>query len=550
MNPAGDTADPYLRSEHIFPILSPDQADRVERYGRRTTLEENEVLFDRGDRLADFFLVREGRIGIFIAGENGSERLLTTHCAGQFTGELDHFSARALLVGARALTRTCVVRVGTEGFRQLMAAQPDLGEIIIRAFILRRMGFIHRAEGGIVLIGRPRERDTLRLERFSIRNGYPIRLIDADEAEACAPFVASLAGAESLPAVIFPDGKVMHNPSIMELADRLGLTTLLDPDDVWDVAIIGAGPAGLAAATYAASEGLRTIVIEMLAPGGQAGTSSRIENYLGFPTGITGQALAGRAQVQAQKFGARIAVSRRAVELDCSGSPLRVELEDGRIVSSRAVVVASGAQYRRLEVDDLDRFEGRGVHYAATPMEATLCRQEEVVVVGAGNSAGQAAVFLAGFAKHVHMIVRRDALGETMSEYLVQRILHSEHITLYLQSEISALAGDTALERVSWKSNADRSTKTVEAANLFVMIGAEPNTAWLEDCLPLDESGFVLTGASARSPYETSVPGVFAIGDVRSGSIKRVAAGVGEGSVVVQQVHHYFRNLQGLDREK
>ncbi len=548
MNPAGDTADPYLRSEHIFPILSQDQADRVERYGRRTTLEEGEVLFDRGDRLADFFLVREGRIGIFIAGENGSERLLTTHCAGQFTGELDHFSARALLVGARALTRTCVVRVGTEGFRQLMTAQPDVGEIIIRAFILRRMGFIHRAEGGIVLVGHPRESDTLRLERFSIRNGYPIRLIDADDAEAYAPFVAPLAGAQSLPAVVFPDGNVMHNPSIMDLADRLGLTTPLDPDDVWDVAIIGAGPAGLAAATYAASEGLRTIVIEMLAPGGQAGTSSRIENYLGFPTGITGQALAGRAQVQAQKFGARIAVSRRAVELDCSSSPLKVELEDGRFVSSRTVVVASGAQYRRLDVDDLHRFEGRGVHYAATPMEATLCKNENVVVVGAGNSAGQAAVFLAGFAKHVHMIVRRDALGETMSEYLVQRILHSEHITVYLQSEISALAGDTALERIVWMSNADGATTTVEAANLFVMIGAEPNTGWLEDCLPLDERGFVLTGATATSPYETSVPGVFAIGDVRSGSIKRVAAGVGEGSVVVQQVHRYFRTLQGLER--
>ncbi|MBX7489530.1 FAD-dependent oxidoreductase [Qipengyuania sp. GH25] len=548
MNPAGDTADPYLRSEHIFPILSQDQADRVERYGRRTTLEEGEVLFDRGDRLADFFLVREGRIGIFIAGEKGSERLLTTHCAGQFTGELDHFSARALLVGARALTRTCVVRVSTEGFRQLMTAQPDVGEIIIRAFILRRMGFIHRAEGGIVLVGHPRESDTLRLERFSIRNGYPIRLIDADDAAAYAPFVAPLAGAQSLPAVVFPDGNVMHNPSIMDLADRLGLTTPLDPDDVWDVAIIGAGPAGLAAATYAASEGLRTIVIEMLAPGGQAGTSSRIENYLGFPTGITGQALAGRAQVQAQKFGARIAVSRRAVKLDCSGSPLKVELEDGRVVSSRTVVVASGAQYRRLNVDDLDRFEGRGVHYAATPMEATLCRDEDVVVVGAGNSAGQAAVFLAGFAKHVHMIVRRDALGETMSEYLVQRILHSEHITLYLQSEISTLAGDTALERIVWMSNADGATTTVEAANLFVMIGAEPNTGWLEDCLPLDERGFVLTGATATSPYETSVPGVFAIGDVRSGSIKRVAASVGEGSVVVQQVHRYFRALQGLER--
>jgi thioredoxin reductase (NADPH) len=544
MTPTGDTADPYLRSAEIFPVLSTEQGDRIERYGQRTTLEQGEVLFDRGDRLADFFFVREGQIGIFIAGEGGTERLLTTHSAGQFTGELDHFSARALLVSARASARTCVVRLDTEGFRQMMAAQADIGEIVIRAFILRRMGFIHRAEGGIALVGRPRDANTLRLERFAIRNGYPIRLVDVDAAEEPAPFGVPIPRSGRLPVVVFPDGRKIRNPSLMDLADMLGLTTPLDPAEIWDVAIVGAGPAGLAAGTYAASEGLRTLVVETLAPGGQAGTSSRIENYLGFPTGITGQALAGRAQVQAQKFGARIAVSRSAVRLNCAHSPFKIELEDGRIVASRAVVVASGAQYRRLDVRNVDQFEGHGVHYAATPMEATLCRGEEVVVVGAGNSAGQAAVFLAGAAKRVHMIVRRDALGATMSDYLVQRIQHSDRITLYYHSEISALEGNGALEMVGWTSTANGSTTKVEAANLFVMIGAEPNTEWLNECLLLDDSGFVRTGAVASSPYEASVPGVFAIGDVRSGSIKRVAAGVGEGSVVMQQVHRHLQSFR------
>ena len=542
MNPAGDTADPYLRNDEIFPVLSAEQGDRVERYGRRTTLQKGEVLFDRGDRLADFFLVREGEIGIFIAGKGGSDRLLTTHGSGQFTGELDHFSARALLVGARALKRTCVVRLDTDGFHRMMASQPDIGEIVIRAFILRRMGFIHHSEGGIVLVGKPKDADTLRLERFAIRNGYPIKLVDVNVVEEVAPFRALISVAEGLPAVVFPDGHVMQNPTLIDLADTLGLTMPLDPDEVWDVAIVGAGPAGLAAATYAASEGLRTIVIETLAPGGQAGTSSRIENYLGFPTGITGQALAGRAQVQAQKFGARIAVSRKAVGLDCYALPYRIELEDGRIVAARSVVVASGAQYRRLGIDDLDRFEGHGVHYAATPMEATLCQDEEVVVVGAGNSAGQAAVFLGGVAKHVHMIVRRNALAATMSDYLVQRIQDSDRISLHYYSEVSALEGATSLERIAWISSDDGSSTTVQAGNLFVMIGAEPNIEWLKNCLPLDASAFIETGETATSPYETSVPGIFAIGDVRAGSIKRVAAGVGEGSVVIQQVHRYLQS--------
>lgn len=541
MSQPGQAADPYLRSADIFPVLSAEQGDRIERYGKRATLEEGEVLFDRGDRLADFFLVREGQIGIFIAGQGGAERLLTTHSAGQFTGELDHFSSRALLVGARALVRTCVVRLNTEGFRRMMAAQPDIGEIVIRAFILRRMGFIHRAEGGIALIGHPRDADTLRLERFAIRNGYPIKLVDMDVEEEFAPYRALVSPTDGLPAVVFPDNRIMRNPSIIELADTLGLTTPLDPDAVWDVAIVGAGPAGLAAATYAASEGLQTIVIEALAPGGQAGTSSRIENYLGFPTGITGQALAGRAQVQAQKFGAKIAVSRMATDLDCARSPYRITLEDGRIVAARSVVVASGAQYRRLGVEDLERFEGHGVHYAATPMEAALCRGEQVVVVGAGNSAGQAAVFLAGIAERVHMIVRRDNLAATMSDYLVQRIRHSERISLYHHSEICALEGEIALERISWSSAGTDAITTVEAGNLFVMIGAVPNTRWLRNCLPLDESGFIMAGKTAASPYETSIAGVFAIGDVRAGSIKRVAAGVGEGSVVIQQVHRFLQ---------
>jgi thioredoxin reductase (NADPH) len=348
-----------------------------------------------------------------------------------------------------------------------------------------------------------------------------------------------------LPVVIAPGEGVLHNPSNAELADALGLTEALDPNAIYDVAVVGAGPAGLAAAVYAASEGLRTIVVESLAPGGQAGTSSKIENYLGFPTGISGQALAGRAQVQAQKFGARLAISRSAVRLDCDRHPYGVGLEDGRTVAARAVVIASGARYRKLAVPDYARYEGKGIHYAATAMEAKLCAGEEVAVVGGGNSAGQAAVFLSRTVAHVHVVIRGAGLAATMSDYLVRRIAFSPRITVHPRTEITGLAGAAALRGVTWTDRDSGESETRPVGNLFVMIGAEPNTDWLDGCLALDDKGFIRTGQDAdgrplASPYGTTLPGIYAVGDVRSGSVKRVASGVGEGSVVIQAVHQFL----------
>jgi thioredoxin reductase (NADPH) len=338
---------------------------------------------------------------------------------------------------------------------------------------------------------------------------------------------------------------VLRNPSNAELADALGLTETLDPAKIYDVAVVGAGPAGLAAAVYAASEGLSIIVVESMAPGGQAGTSSKIENYLGFPTGISGQALAGRAQAQAQKFGARLAISRAVVSLDCGGTPYRLQLDDGQSLPARAVVVATGARYRKLDVPDYERFEGQGIHYAATGMEAQLCTGEEVIVVGGGNSAGQAAVFLSRTVAHVHILVRAPGLAATMSDYLVQRIASSPKITLHALTEITAVAGDEYLREVTWTNRDTGASETRRMSNVFVMIGAEPNSEWLGGCLDLDSKGFVQTGRDADgkalgSAFATTRAGIYAVGDVRSGSVKRVASGVGEGSVVVQAIHGFL----------
>jgi thioredoxin reductase (NADPH) len=338
---------------------------------------------------------------------------------------------------------------------------------------------------------------------------------------------------------------MLMNPTTAELADSLGLTESLEPGHVHDVAVVRAGPAGLAAAVYAASEGLDTIVIEGMAPGGQAGTSSKIENYLGFPTGISGQALAGRAQIQAQKFGARLAISRNVVRLHCASQPYQLELDDGQRVAARAVVIATGARYRKLDVPNYDRYEGQGIHYAATPMEGKLCTGEEVVVVGGGNSAGQAAVFLSRIAAHVHVLVRGTGLAATMSDYLIQRIQQSPRITLHTETQIVGLEGNDRLQQVTWSGRHDGSRETLAIANVFVMVGAEPNTDWLHDCLALDAKGFVSTGIDGEGMptsvlFATSMPGIFAVGDVRSGSVKRVASGVGEGSVVIQAVHKFL----------
>jgi thioredoxin reductase (NADPH) len=544
--PGLDPSDPYVRDAQTFPRLSPEMAERVAAYGAEERLPAGTLLFRRGDRSVDFFFVLEGSVEIFDLGPHGEPHVFTVHGERQFTGELDLFNDREILVSGRTGADSRVVRVKRADFRRMVSSEPDIGELIMRAFILRRVGLIRHMQGGVVLIGPGHAANTLRLQGFLMRNGYPHRLYDTEADPDAGGFLSCFKlTAELLPVVIAPGERVLRNPSNSALADALGLTETVDPQHVFDVVVVGAGPGGLAAAVYAASEGLETLVLESLAPGGQAGTSSKIENYLGFPTGISGQALAGRAQVQAQKFGARLLISRPVIGIDCQQRPYRLRMEDDRSVLARSVVIATGARYRKLDVPDLARFEGQGIHYAATAMESQLCQGEQVIVVGGGNSAGQAAVFLSRTVSHVHVLVRGAGLAATMSDYLVQRILSSPRITLHTRTEITALHGDTLLREVTWKDRATGELSTHRVGNVFVMIGAEPNTQWLHGCLELDSKGFIKTGYDAEghplaSPYETSRPGIYAVGDVRSGSVKRVASSVGEGSVVVQAVHAFL----------
>lgn len=541
-----DPSDPYQRETQTFPQLGSDLIARIRGYGVEDVVRSGDFLYRRGDRAADFFLILDGEVETFDEGPSRERNVFTTHGAGQFTGETNFLNGRESLVSSQACSDTRVVRVSRPEFRRLMAAEPDIAEIVMRAFILRRVGFIRHGHGGVTLLGPSHCSETLRLQRFMTRNGYPHRVVATDlEAEAQETMRRIGVVDGDLPAVVLPGPIVLRDPSTFELADRLGLTEPIDEAKIFDVAVVGAGPAGLAAAVYAASEGLSTIVIEQEAPGGQAGTSSKIENYLGFPTGISGQALAGRAQAQAQKFGAHLAISRAAAALDCSSHPFRIALEDGRAVQASAIVVATGARYRKLDLPDYDRFEGQGIYYAATGMEAQLCEQHEVAIVGGGNSAGQAAMFLSRSAAHVHIVVRGAGLAATMSDYLVQRITTSPLITVHAFTEVSALEGDGFLRSVTWRNRQSGESERRAIGGLFVMIGAIPNTDWLSGCLPLDPAGFVSTGhdeggQALASPFATITPGIFAVGDVRSGSVKRVASSVGEGSVVVQAVHRFL----------
>ncbi|MDR3445175.1 MULTISPECIES: cyclic nucleotide-binding domain-containing thioredoxin-disulfide reductase [unclassified Dyella] len=541
-----DPTDPMNRKEQMFPRLDPSMVRRIAAYGQEEHVPAGTVLFERGQRGIDFFLVLDGIVEIFDVDKYGQSNVFTMYSSRQFSGEMNMFNRRAVMASARVAMDSHILRVHSDDFRRMVAAEADISEIIMRAFILRRVGLIRAGFGGVVLVGPGHSADTLRLERFLVRNGYPHRLIDTESEPEADGFIECFQLAhEQLPVVICPERCFLQNPTTAELADELGITETIDPDFVYDVVVAGAGPAGLAAAVYAASEGLSTLVVEGVAPGGQAGTSSRIENYLGFPTGISGQALAGRAQAQAQKFGARLAISRQASGIDCSVQPYRIALDDGQSVQARVVIVATGARYRKLDVPGYAQFEGAGIHYACTAMEGQLCKGGEVVVVGGGNSAGQAAVFLSRIASHVHVLVRSSGLAATMSDYLVQRILRSSSISLHTHSEIVGLEGEGRLGQVTWQQRDTGELTTRHVNNVFVMIGAEPNTDWLKDCLALDDKGFVLTGRCTQghlleSPYATTKPGIFAVGDVRSGSVKRVASSVGEGSVVVQAVHHYL----------
>ncbi|MBC8067271.1 MAG: FAD-dependent oxidoreductase [Deltaproteobacteria bacterium] len=543
-----DPSDPYARQSQTFPRLEPEQLERIVGYGTEERVPAGAALFKQGDRSVDFFVVLEGTVEIFDIDPRGEPSVIVVHGEREFTGELDLFNDRRVLLGGRAGTDARIIRVPHREFRHMLGNEPDIAEVVTRAFILRRVGLIRNAQAAAVLIGQAHGAETQRLARFMTYNGYPHRVLDVDESPEAASFLACFSiDRASLPAVIDAAHNVLLNPSNSALADALGLTEQLDASHVYDLAVVGAGPGGLASAVYGASEGLDVVVLEGHAPGGQAGTSSKIENYLGFPTGISGQALAGRAQVQAQKFGAKLAVSRHVVGIDCEEHPYRLKLDDGTSVATRAVVIATGARYRRLPLENFARFEGQGIHYAATAMEERLCAGSEVAVIGGGNSAGQAAMYLSRTCERVHILIRGPGLAATMSSYLVERLAASPRVTLHADSEVVALDGDLYLQQVSWRNRKTGETTTRELRNMFVMIGAAPNTDWLHGCLELDAHGFVKTGGITEgpgaSPYATSRPGVYAVGDVRGGSVKRVASAVGEGSVVVQAIHGWLNPI-------
>jgi thioredoxin reductase (NADPH) len=546
------------RRAQMFPRLTPAQLTRVCNAGERRNVPAGTVLFELGAINTDFFVVVEGAIEV-VRPADGLEEPITVHGPGEFTGEINMLSARRSLVRGRASVDTSLVVVDRERFRALVQRDSELSEILMRAFILRRVALIAAGGGDMVLLGSSHSAGTLRLKEFLTRNGHPFTYQDVESDPGVQALLDRFhVGVDEVPVVVCKAGGVLRNPSIEVLAAELGLTPDLDGDGIRDVVIVGAGPAGLAAAVYAASEGLQTLVLETTAPGGQAGTSSRIENYLGFPTGISGQALAGRAFTQAEKFGAEVAVARQVVRLHCDGRPYRLELATGEMLRARTVVIATGAQYRKPELPELARFEGAGIFYSATHVEAQMCKGEATAVVGGGNSAGQAAIYLSGIAGGVDILVRGAGLAESMSRYLIQRIENSNNVMLRPRTVVEGLEGSDRLERVRWRQLDSGAVETRPVRHLFLMTGADPNTAWLKGCVRLDDKGFVKTGADlradellearwplSRAPYltETSLPGVFAVGDVRSGSVKRVASAVGEGSICVQLVHRALRDL-------
>jgi len=538
--------------ERMFPTLTPEQMARIAAHGRRRPIRRGEVLVEAGDPVVPFFVITHGQVEI-LRPSGATEALVVSHGPGQFTGEVNMLSGRRALVRARVSEAGEVIELDRAQLLALVQTDSELSEILMRAFILRRVELIAHGLGDVVLIGSSYCSGTLRVKEFLTRNGHPYSYIDLDrDADVQNLLDRFEVAARDVPVLVCRGDVVLRRPSNQQIADCLGFNEAIDSAQVRDLIILGAGPAGLAAAVYAASEGLDVLMLETSSPGGQAGSSSKIENYLGFPTGISGQALAGRAYAQAQKFGAQLIIAKGARKLLCDRQPYAIELDDGQRVPARTIIIATGAAYRKPSLENLSRFEGAGVYYGATFMEAQLCVGEEVVVVGGGNSAGQAAVFLAQTAKRVHMLVRSSGLAESMSRYLIRRIEEHPGIDLRAQTEIVALEGGNHLERVRWQ---DRQSGSIEAhgvRHVFVMAGAAPSTRWLDGCVALDAKGFIKTGADlsqdeltaarwplARAPHllETSLPGVFAVGDVRGGSIKRVASAVGEGSIAVAFVH-------------
>ncbi len=544
-------------STQAFPVLTAAQIDRVLPIGRVRQVQRGEILFEPGDTNVPFFVLLSGGMEI-VQPDLAGERLIATHALGEFTGEMTMISGHRCLVLGRTTEPGEFLELTGDGLRSLIAKDAELSEIFMKAFILRRLELIRRGQGNFILMGSRYSAKTLQLREFLSRSGHPYTYVDLDtdktSQELLDRFEIKL---NEIPVVICNKHGVLRNPTVQKLADGLGFNSGIDESQLRDLIIVGAGPSGLAAAVYAASEGLDTLVIEIAAPGGQAGSSSKIENYLGFPTGVSGLELATRAITQAEKFGAKMMLAHGVARLDCDRRPYKVVLDNGNRLAARSIVISTGAQYNKLRIPNLEKFEGQGIYYGATYMESQLCEQEDIVVVGGGNSAGQAAVFLSQTASKVHMLVRSGQLSDTMSRYLIQRIEENPAIELHFKTEIVDLEGDAHLERATWRSNASGETSTNEIRHVFIMAGASPRTDWLSGCLALDNKGFILTGRDldaatetpvwplARPPQmlETSLPDVFAVGDVRSGNVKRVAAAVGEGSIAISLVHRALAEL-------
>ncbi len=550
MLPSINTPD---RQAQAFPVLTPAQIDRIRPYGISRAMRAGEILFEPGELGMPCFVVLTGKLDILMTRLSG-EHVLVTYGSGGFSGEM------VMISGARSLSRGRVaepgefLEVSADALRTLIAKDAELGDIFMRAFILRRLALVTEGLGNVIIMGSRHSANTLRLREFLTRNSHPHTYVDLDSDTAAQELLDRFnLKIEEIPVVICSGRAVLRNPTTQQLAECLGFGGTLDESRIRDVAIVGGGPAGLAAAVYAASEGLDAVVIEAEFPGGQAGASSKIENYIGFPMGISGLELTGRAVVQAEKFGAQMWVGQRVVQINCDQRPYQLTLENGSILQARSIVIAAGAQYNKPNVANLKQFEGKGIYYAATFMESQLCGSDEAIVIGGGNSAGQAAVFLAETAKKVYMLVRGKTLSETMSRYLIQRITEHPAIELHFQTELQSLEGDSHLERVTWLERSSGESVTRDIRHVFVMAGASPHSDWLRGCVALDQRGFILTGrdldpilASAprkwplsRPPQmlETSLPAVFAVGDIRSGNVKRVASAVGEGAISIHLVH-------------
>ncbi len=543
-----------------FPELTAAQITRLLPNGTLRKVEPGEILFQPGDSGVPFFVLLSGSMEIVQSDLNG-ERTIASHGPGGFTGEITMISGQRCLVRGRVVEAGEFLEISGDGLRSLVATDAELGEIFMRAFILRRIALISSGYGNLILMGSRHCANTLHIREFLGRNAYPYTYIDLDTDKASQELLDRFeVKIHEVPVVICNGQTVLRNPSTQQLADCLGFNANIDESQVRDLIIVGAGPSGLAAAVYAASEGLDALVIETHAPGGQAGSSSKIENYLGFPTGISGQELAARAINQAQKFGAKMMVGHEVVQLNCKRRPYEIVLDNGNVLAARSIVISSGAQYNQPPIANLKKFEGQGIYYGATHMESQLCEDEEVIVVGGGNSAGQAAVFLSQTASKVHMLVRSSELSDTMSRYLIKRISDNPAIEVHYRTEIIALQGEMHLECVTWLDRVSNTTSTHKIQHIFVMAGASPRTEWLQGCVALDEKGFILTGRDmdpfsaqlssshwplSRAPemLETSLPGVFAVGDVRAGNVKRVASAVGEGAIAVHLVHRTLAEL-------